>query len=809
MMAGGLVEVIPGSAPGGPGPAFHLQGAGISYVVRVTRYGHLEQVYFGPALGSLGGQGDLEPLLVKQAGDSSGVKYHEGDDSYCLDYVPLDWSGWGKGDYRLPAAELKHPDGSFVTDFRYTGHHVHAGTVPCEDGLPTAHAEPGQCATLEIQLADGNLRITLYYTIFAAVNTVTRRTVLANEGFAPVSIRKLMSQQVDLPDRGFDLVTFDGAWITEAHRHIRPLAPGIYVNSSVTGFSSNRHNPGVLLARRGAGEDHGEVYGFNLVYSGNHYTAVELSQRDQVRVMSGINPVGFEWDLGPGEWFETPEAVLSYSRDGYNGLSANLHAFVNDHIVRAEWAGRERPVLLNNWEGTTFAFDHRKLVGMARQAKSLGAELFVLDDGWFGARDHDRAGLGDYTVNPRKLPKGLEGLAADVRGLGLEFGLWFEPEMVNPDSDLYRAHPDWAIQLPGREPAMGRHQLILDLTRVEVRDYIVSQIGGILDRVPVSYVKWDANRTFTDVWSRSCPAGEVLHRYMLGLYEVLGRIFDPRRHILLESCASGGNRFDLGMLCFSPQVWASDCTDPIERLDIQLGLSYLYPQSTMGAHVTASPSEQTLRATPLSTRFNVAALGLLGYELDPSGLTAAEKKEIRGQIAFYKNHRRTCQFGRLRRSDPVRPHQLTVSLHNPDGEPELVGHYQTRLTAAGAPEWLPIPGLVPDARYRVTARPQTLALRDFGRLVNHVSPVPLRDGGTLQGLANQFYRLPAAAETYEGVGTALCRLQLQPQFDGSGQDARTRLLGDHGSTLYLVERLSPDTTSPELAGIPDSGGRSS
>jgi alpha-galactosidase len=777
----GLIEVVGGD------PAFHLMADGVSYLLRVTPHGHLEHVHFGPALGPLAGPDDYAAMLVKQGSSHSGIAYTESDPGYCLDYVPQEVSGLGKGDYRLPAVELRLADGGTTTDFRYVGHDLHEGVVPCADGLPTATAEAGRAATLEVHLADGDLQLALFYTVFAAANTVTRRSVLTNTGAGQVSVRRLMSQQVDLPDRGFDLVTFDGAWAAEAHRHVRPVGRGIYINSSATGFSSNRHNPGVLLARRGAGEDHGEVYGFNLVYSGNHYTAVELSHREQVRVMSGINPVGFEWTLGPGERFETPEAVLSYSSDGFNGLSANMSAFVSEHIVRGEWADRPRPVLLNSWEAATFDFTERSLLAMARQGKRLGVELFVLDDGWFGARDDDHAGLGDYDVNPRKLPDGLAGLARKVRELGLEFGLWFEPEMVNPDSRLYREHPDWAIRLPGREPSMGRHQLVLDLTRDEVRDHIVEQMGAVLDSAPISYVKWDSNRTLSDLYSPTCPAGELPHRYVLGLYDVLARVFGPRPRILLESCASGGNRFDLGMLCFSPQIWASDCTDPVERLHIQLGLSYLYPPSTMGAHVTASPAEQTLRATPLSTRFNVAALGVLGYELNPRTLTPSERREIRAQIAFYKANRATCQFGRLRRTDPVRPGQTTVSLHDGDGRPRLVGHYQTRLTAAGPPEWLPIPGLDAASRYRVTARPQSHSIRDFGRLVNHISPVRISDGGTLQRLVDRHYRLPAAVETYSGTGAALSRLQLQPQFDGSGIDDNTRILGEYGSTLYLVE----------------------
>ena len=504
-----------------------------------------------------------------------------------------------------------------------------------------------------------------------------------------------------------------------------------------------------------------------------------------MRVTSGINPIGFEWTLEPGERFETPEAVLSWSDRGFNGLSANLHRFVGTHIVRGQWRDAERPVLVNNWEGTYFDFDHRRVIAMARRGKELGAELFVLDDGWFGARNDDHAGLGDYTVNSRKLPKGLKGLAEEIRGLGLDFGLWFEPEMVNRDSDLYRAHPEWAITVPGRTPSEGRHQLILDLTRPEVRDYLVDNVGRILDSAPISYVKWDANRTFSDQFSAVTPAGELHHRYVLGLYEVLRRIFEPRPHILLESCASGGNRFDLGMLCFSPQVWASDCTDPVERLKIQLGLSYLYPQSTMGAHVTASPSAQTLRDTPLSTRFNVAALGLLGYELDPTDLTREERRRVRAQIAFYKQHRRLLQYGRLRRHEAVRDNQVTVSIHEPGGEPRVVGHYQVGSRAASAPEPLPITGLAPSRRYRVRSLPQGTSLRSLGGLVSHALPVNLSGHGVPLTVLDWFRSLDDRPQEYVGTGSALAFTQLVPLFDG--QDTTARLIGDYGSALFVIE----------------------
>lgn len=775
-------------------PIFHLRGASMSYVVGVTRYGHLEHMHFGRSLGELRNADDLTAVRTKTPAVAQGTSYAPGDDSYNLDYLPLDWSGLGKGDYRGPSTEFRHTDGTFVSDFRYVGHEIVDGVVPPAGGLPGAHASADDATTLRIDLADGDARLSLFYTVIPTCDTIVRRAVLTNgagpgqdDPQLPIVIRSLMSQQVDLPDRGYDLVTFDGMWIAEGHRHVRPVMPGTYVNESLTGTSSATHNPGVLLATRGATEAQGEVWAFNLVYSGNHHTSVEMSRRDLVRVRSGINPTGFEWTLGPGEYFETPEATLTYSSRGFSGASEALHRFVGEHVVRGEWATRERPVLVNNWEATFFDIDHRTVVSMAKRAKTLGAELFVLDDGWFGARNDDHAGLGDWHVNTKKLPRGLKGLGEDVRALGLEFGIWVEPEMVNRDSDLYRAHPDWAIAIPGRTPSEGRHQLVLDLSRADVRDHLVRVIGTAIDDAGATYVKWDCNRNLSDMWSSHCAPGEVAHRYVLGLYDILRRIFEPRPHILLESCASGGNRFDLGMLCFSPQIWTSDCTDPIERLDIQLGLSHLYPQSTMGAHVTASPSVQTLRATPLGTRFNVAALGVLGYELDPRRLDPAERREARAQVEFYKENRRLLQFGTLRRHEDVSDEHVTVSISDDETDTHVVGHYQLRARAARPPERLPLPALRPERRYRVKSRPQSIDLKDFGALLEHVLPLPVRGDGRLVWEASRHYRRPDGEETYEATGAALAGLRLAPQFEGTGAHDGDRLLGEHGSRLYVVE----------------------
>ncbi|HHU08795.1 MAG TPA: alpha-galactosidase [Intrasporangiaceae bacterium] len=800
------MEVLDGEGtPSGDGssggPTFHVRTDHTSWVIAVTRFGHLEQIHYGDRVSGLGEHGTLPLRHRATHPPGMAVAYDESrDPAYCLDGLALAWSGLGKGDFREPALEIRMPDGSFVTDLTYRSHRVSAGTVPCLDGLPGALDPDGRASSLIITLADevGGLECDLVVTTHPGVDVITRRTVLRVVGTEGVSVRRLMSQLTDLPDLGFDLITFDGAWIAEGHRHRRPLAPGLYVNNSLTGDSSNRHNPGVLLAERHASEAHGAVYGFNLVYSGSHFTGVEQTAHGLVRVLSGINPTGFEWRLEPGERFETPEAVMTFSRNGFGGVSDQFHSFVARHVVRGEWADRERPVKLNTWESMFFDVDERTLRSMARSAARLGCELFVVDDGWFGtgssARTDDRRGLGDWVVDPATFPDGLRPLAEHVTGLGMMFGLWFEPEMVNPDSDLFRAHPDWVIRVPGREPSRGRHQLVLDLGRDDVRDHLVERIGAVLDSAPIGYVKWDMNRHLSDVGSSRFAAGEVAHRRVLGLYDLLRRIFEPRPHILLETCSSGGNRFDLGMLCFGPQIWTSDNTDPIERIDIQLGLSHLYPQSTMGAHVSAAPHFQTLRQTPLSTRFNVAALGILGYELDPRDLDPAERREVARQIRFYKEHRRTLQFGRFLRHDPgARPEQHDVTIVAPDQRHAVHAHLQTRVHAAQPGDRIPLRGLDPELTYRVRTRAQTLDIRAFGHLLGYLLPKRIKPTGMLVRTAAKVYRRPDAGDDYTATGaTLLAGTSIEDQFVGQEPTARTRLHGDHGSTLTTITAVDTE-----------------
>lgn len=767
---------------------FALDTDRTSYIFRVTKFRHLEHIHYGERVRA----SDAEALSVKhdiQLGSS--VMYDESDDCYCLDNLCLEWSGVGRGDYRQTPIEAKMPDGSFSSDFLYDSHEIVSGCIPMHS-LPAAYDDENAAQTLIIRMRERDRAVTLelYYTVFPASNVISRRCVIENNCESDISLRRIMSMSLDMPDRGFLMHSFDGGWIKEAHRHVRPVEYGIYVNSSTTGASSNRHNPGFLLSEKNTGEDFGRAWGFNLVYSGNHCGVAERSNHDLVRIQLGINPHCFDWTVRPGERFEAPEAVMTFSERGFNGLSANFHDFVNNNIVRGIWKNVERPVLINNWEACFFKFDREKLLKLARRAKSIGVELFVLDDGWFGARDSDTAGLGDYDVNLKKLPGGLGEFAGSIEKLGMKFGLWFEPESVNVDSGLYRAHPDWAIKPPSGKPCFGRNQLLLDLTRQEVRDYIVESVGRTLDGAKISYVKWDMNRHMSDAYSPLLSnQGEFSHRYIMGLYEVLGRIFTPRPHILLESCSSGGNRFDLGMLCYSPQIWASDDTDPIERLDIQGGLSYLYPQSTMGAHVSAAPHQQTLRDTPLSTRFNVAAFGVLGYELELKYMTKAELKELRGQIAFYKKHRKTLQYGRFYRFNEHKANKLHWQVSSKDGKEHIVGCFQKLCTASEGYDMLSVHGLEPSARYHLVCKRQSLFVKRLGGLVKHVMPVELDPDGFVLRTANKFFTMPDGAEDFVASGAALMSgVGLNNQFLGTGYNERLHMLGDFGSALYTIKK---------------------
>ena len=738
---------------------FLLSNDAISLLLRVNAQNLLEQLHLGAPVTI----SDAAALTCRSGlGWGTSVLLDDDDVESCPDVIGLAWSGSGRGDYRESPLELAGKS----TDFRYAGYQIMDGIAPMEQGLPQAH---GEAQTLEIVMEQPGLRLKLYITLFDTA--ITRRAVLENTGAEAVVIQKFMSSIMDLPG-DYCITTFDGSWIAEMRKHTVPVLDSRVVNESVTGFSSNRHNPGFVLAEPEATEDGGIVYGFNLVYSGNHYSAAQRSMQGLTRIVQGISPSNFTAELCSGDVFETPEAVMTWSDAGYGGMSRRMHEFVNRHVVPQYWQGRPRPVLYNDWEGCMFDFNQRTLLGLAKKAKDLGCELFVLDDGWFGKRNDDKAGLGDYTVNKKKLPGGLKGLSDRIRAMGMEFGLWFEPESVNMDSDLYRAHPDWALT-DEFAPVLGRHQLLLDLTKPEVRDYIVENVTEILDNSGISYVKWDMNR-------HSIALGAKAHDYILGLYDVLQRIFVPRPQILLESCSSGGNRFDLGMLYYGPQVWCSDNTDPIERLMIQEGLSYLYPQSAFGAHVSASPHAQTLRATPLSTRGNVSFFGCLGYELDLNHLLPVEEKEIKAQTELYKKYRRTFQFGTF--------YRLKNGWQVSDGNTVLAGVFHGFRSAAPGWEYLRLKDMEKEKCYTFRTRPQTLRVGQFGSLVKHVAPVDLNPHGFILRTADKHITLPDGEHTGMATGSALMAgVPMLPAFRGTGYHAGQRIQLDFGSNLYIIE----------------------
>ena len=740
---------------------YHIRTAQYSYLFRVNPHGILEHLHFGA------------PVRTKDAGAfvchpglgwGSCTVLDDADSGTCLDDKSLEWSGSGRGDYRESPVEL----GGRSTDFRFAGSRMYQSSSPMTCALPQAK---GDCETLEILLEQPGARLKLVYTAFETA--LVRRTVLENTGTSDIVLNKLMSFSLDIFG-SYTMTTFNGGWIAEMRRQDTVVGGSKVVNESLTGASSNRHNPGFLLSDPEAVENSGTVYGFNLIYSGNHYASAQQSLQGFTRVMQGINPSNFCKTLQPGELFETPEAVLCYSGEGFGGLSRNMHRFVNCHIVPQEWQGKPRPVLYNSWEGCMFDFNQRRLLDLADRAGKLGCELFVLDDGWFGDRNSDHAGLGDYSVNLKKLPEGMEGLADRIRGKGMAFGLWFEPESVNPDSNLYRNHPDWALT-DEFKPVLGRHQLLLDLTKPEVRDYIVANVGSLLDRAGISYVKWDMNR-------HSVALGAKAHEYILGLYDVLQRIFEPRPQVLLESCSSGGNRFDLGMLCFSPQIWCSDDTDPIERLTIQGNLSFLYPQSAFGAHVSASPHAQTLRSTPLATRANVAYFGCLGYELDLKHLLPVEIREIKAQVAFYKQYRHVLQYGEFRRT--------RLGWQVSDGQITISGVFHKLVHAAPGYEKLQVFGLDREKEYHVVSLAQAIRVGQFGNLLKHVVPVNVNPNGALLRIADSHYTLKNAVEDVVVSGGALENgMILKPLFRGTGYDENQRTQGDFGSDIYIIETV--------------------
>ncbi len=685
----------------------HLTNGRLSYVIRVLEDGTLGQLHVGAALTP----GRTYRHLVPQP--------FEGFDNRTGEPIALELPTPGSGDFRIPALTVEQADGSTVLELRYRSHRIVAGkpAAVAEPGLvalPATYVEDdAEATTVEVDLLDvrSGLEITASYTIFRDVDAVARSLRIRNGGTAPARISAAMSASLDLPDADWLFVQLSGAWARERHVVSTPLRTGRQAVSSARGSAGHQDNPFIALLRPTTTEDAGEAFGFSLVYSGNFLAEAEVDPHDTTRVRIGIDPETFSWSLEPGASFRTPEAVVAWSGSGLGTLSDTYHRLYRERLARGPWRDRPRPVLLNNWEGTYFDFDEERILAIAAASRDLGVELFVLDDGWFGKRDNDDSSLGDWFVDRRKLPNGIDGLARKVEALGIRFGLWIEPEMISERSRLFEEHPDWAIGIPGRHRTESRSQFVLDMSRPEVVDHLFDVLSDVLRGAPVSYVKWDYNRYITEPFSLALPAdrqGEFFHRYILGLYDLYGRLTSAFPDILFESCAGGGGRFDPGLLAFAPQAWTSDDTDAVERLRIQWGTSLAYPTSSMAAHVSAVPNHQVGRLTSLATRAAVAFFGVFGYELDATALSAAERTEIADQIAFYLRHREVFQFGRFVRlrspfeGDGNATAWLSV---DEDARAAVVGYYQVLARPVQGPERLRLRGLDPTASYRVTTWP--------------------------------------------------------------------------------------------------------
>lgn len=625
---------------------FHLFNEEISYIIKILRNRQIGQLYFGrrvPVERSYS-------YLLENAYRPVSAYVYEHEYSFSLEHIRQEYPSYGTTDFRMPAVEVGQANGSTITDFQYVSHSIYKGK-PKLEGLPATYVEePDDADTLEIRMRDEvlNLDIVLIYTVFQQENAIARSVRFENKGAAEYQLQTAMSMSLDLPDADYEWIQFSGAWARERHVKTRKLQQGIQSVGSLRGASSHMHNPFVVLKRPNADEFQGEAIGFSLIYSGNFLAQAEVDTFQVTRMMLGIHPYGFSWCLRPEEEFQTPEAVIVYSDQGVNAMSQTFHRLYRKRLARGEWRDKERPVLLNNWEATYFDFDEDKLVEIAKTAKEDGVELFVLDDGWFSTRCGETSGLGDWWANLNRLPRGIKGLSERIEDLGMKFGLWFELEMVNQDSELYREHPDWTIHTPQRHSSHGRQQYVLDFSRKEVVDHIYEMVAKILSESKISYIKWDMNRNITECYSGAFPAeqqGEIFHRYILGLYDLYERLITDFPHILFESCASGGGRFDAGMLYYAPQAWTSDDSDAVERLKIQYGTSFCYPVSSMGAHVSIVPNHQLGRITPLKMRGDVAYFGAFGYELDLAQLSKEERKQVREQIAFVKKYRKLIHTG--------------------------------------------------------------------------------------------------------------------------------------------------------------------
>lgn len=677
---------------------FHLKNEQMSYVIGILMNGHLGHFYFGESL-----NGPLKPSYFRtdqNKGLTSNV--FEGNSSFSLNNERLEYPCYGTTDFRQSAFDIIGENGSVISDFKYTSHRI-LSEKKLLTGMPCSH---GDAKTIEIDLYDKvtNLKMTLVYAVFD--NAIVRSTKLINNGDSHVFIDKLMSASIDLPDYNWEMLQFSGDWARERAIYASALRPGIQSVYSNRGASSANHNPSLILKRKDTTEMFGESIGVSLIYSGNFLAQVEVDSNDISRLMIGISPDYFKWKLSSGECFKSPEVVMTYSNSGLHQLSRNFHEFIRKHIIQEKWQNSIRPILLNNWEATYFDFDEDKIVDLAKEGGKLGIEMFVLDDGWFGNRNSDETGLGDWFVNTEKLPNSIKGLSKRIHDLNMKFGLWIEPEMISKGTELYKEHPDYLIGDPSRKISHGRNQYVLDFSRDDVVQNIFNQLILVLDDADVDYLKWDMNKNITEVYSRKLSddrQGEVFHRYILGVYKLYVMLLERYPDMLIESCASGGGRFDLGMMYYAPQAWTSDNTDAVERLKIQHGTSMIYPLVSMGSHVSAVPNHQVARMTSLKTRGDVAYFGTFGYELDVTKLSCDEKEEMTEQIKFFKNIRNLMHKGSFHRLlSPFDSNETAWQVVDDNKEEAIVAWFKVLATPNESVKYLRIRGLSLDRLYNVT-----------------------------------------------------------------------------------------------------------
>ena len=773
----------------GERPAFVLDTPNTTYVISLSPSGHVEHLYYGVHI-DITDAAQCEVFREKREFEPGNViTYSHEFNAVVLEDMCLEMSSGGHGDIRESFIELVRENGARSSDFKFASFTITDSRTPLRT-LPCAYSEDGRIEHLCLTLTDGDLVLELHYCVFPDCDVITRSAKLINKGQSSVAIERLLSAQIDIPFGGTMVTSFHGSWAHEMNKNTAMLTAGKFVIESRAGCSSSRANPFFMVHQPDTSENIGSVYGFNLIYSGNHYAAVEVNAFGKTRIVNGIQPEGFRFILQKGGMFETPESVMTFSNKGFSGQSVNMHKFVREHIVRGKWKRQPRPILLNSWEACYFNISESTLLDLASIGKDIGIEMLVMDDGWFGERNDEEHSLGDWDANPKKLPHGLKGLGDKLAAKGVKFGIWVEPEMFNRHSKLYEQHPEWSIAIPGAHQSEGRKQRILDLANPVVVQFVTEKMTEVFSSAKIDYVKWDMNRIFSDVYSQYLPPeqqGETAHRYICGIYQIMAELTKRFPDILFEGCASGGNRFDLGILCYFPQIWASDNTDALSRANIQEGYSYGYPQSTYTAHVAASPNHQTLRQTSPETRFGVASFGVLGYECDVRDLSGEMKKKLAAQTALYKKLREVLQFGQFYRVRTGNVHEwICVS----QDKKQAVGMMLQELVQPNTQaERFYAKGLDPEREYRFYNVSQRVDIKQFGSLVNTIAPFHIKQDSMVHNIVARTVKMNGEAEDVTAPGAVLMStgVALKPAFSGTGFNENVRVFPDFSLRMYFIE----------------------